>query len=215
MNTASVKDALLRNFQSKEYREAYSAEHVYITIAFQIRALREQRGWSQKYLGRQAQMAQERVSILEDPNSETKPALATLLRIASGLDVGLEVRFVSFGTIRDNSFNNDPRSLQVPSFADEEPARRRKRERKLTGRRKTSRSHLKLRSAKERKEIATPHHVSHSSTTSVGSVQFYGSTALGTEGGSLHIGSCPSARTATAGLTATDNKSGQAGAVNA
>ena len=64
-------------------------------------------------------MAQERISILEDPNSDTKPTLNTLLRLAAAFDVGLDVRFVSFTKVLDGSFGNDPKSLEVQSFGDD------------------------------------------------------------------------------------------------
>ncbi|HEY6390183.1 MAG TPA: helix-turn-helix transcriptional regulator, partial [Bryobacteraceae bacterium] len=91
----------------------------YATVAFQVSAIREQRSWSQKQLGRIVNMAQERISILEDPNAETKPTLTTLLRLAAGFDCGLDVRFVPYSRVLNNSFNNGPEALRVPSFEDE------------------------------------------------------------------------------------------------
>jgi transcriptional regulator with XRE-family HTH domain len=120
VNIASAKSDLLANYKEcKEYREAFVYENVYTTLAFQIRALREQRDCSQKRVGREAKMAQERISILEDPNAETKPTLNTLLRLAAAFDVGLEVRFVPFSRVLNSSFENTPKSLEVPSFHDE------------------------------------------------------------------------------------------------
>jgi transcriptional regulator with XRE-family HTH domain len=83
--------------------------------------LREQRDLSQAMLGRKAKMAQERISILEDPNADTKPTLKTLLRLASSFDVGLDVRFVRFGTVLDRSVNTDSIDLEVPPFDEELP----------------------------------------------------------------------------------------------
>lgn len=124
MNTALVKHDLLQSLNDKEFREAFNLENVYTSICFQIRALREQRGKSQKQLGRMIHpmMAQERISILEDPNAETKPTLATLLRVADGFDVGLEVRFVPFSTILKRSVETDMEKLQVESFKEELPS---------------------------------------------------------------------------------------------
>jgi transcriptional regulator with XRE-family HTH domain len=120
VNIVSARHDLLENLkESSDYREAYVAESVYALLASQIRVLREQRAWSQKRLGREANMAQERISILEDPNSDTKPTLTTLLRIAAAYDVGLDVRFIPFSRVLDGSFNNNPESLGVPSFASE------------------------------------------------------------------------------------------------
>ncbi len=119
MSIASTKEDLLKGLKDREYREAFNAENVYMGIASQIRVLREQRDLSQSQLGRKANMAQERISILEDWNAGTKPTLNTLLRIASAFDVGLDVKFVSFGTVLDRAVNTNEQSLQVKSFEEE------------------------------------------------------------------------------------------------
>ena len=121
MNTVTAKRDLLDNCRNSEYREALVFENVYTGVCSQIRVLREQRELSQAEFGRKAKMAQERISILEDPNAETKPTLKTLLRVASAFDVGLDVRFVPFETVLDRSVNTDSSALQVPSFDDELP----------------------------------------------------------------------------------------------
>lgn len=107
--------------KDREFRAAFNVENVYTTICFQLRALRDQRGLSQGAFGRNVRMAQERISILEDPNAETKPMLNTLLRLADGLDVGLEVRFVPFSTVLERSTHTDMREMEVESFEDELP----------------------------------------------------------------------------------------------
>jgi transcriptional regulator with XRE-family HTH domain len=121
VNTVTTKRQLLENCRDPEYREALVFENVYTGLCSQIRVLREQRDLSQAALGRKVKMAQERISILEDPNAETKPTLKTLLRMASGFDLGLDVRFVSIGTILDRSVETNPEQLSVPSFDDELP----------------------------------------------------------------------------------------------
>ncbi|HEY4901439.1 MAG TPA: helix-turn-helix transcriptional regulator [Terriglobales bacterium] len=122
MNTSSIKRDLLESLKDREFRQAFNLENVYATICFQLRALREQRGLSQAGLGRTAKMAQERISILEDPNADTKPTLNTLLRLADGLDVGLDVRFVPFSTVLDRSVHTDIKGLEVPNFTEELPS---------------------------------------------------------------------------------------------
>jgi hypothetical protein len=64
-------------------------------------------------------MAQERISILEDPNAESKPTLNTLLRVAAAFDVGLDVRFVPFSTVLTRATSATPKQLEVPSFEEE------------------------------------------------------------------------------------------------
>jgi transcriptional regulator with XRE-family HTH domain len=122
MNTTLVRQELLNSLKADpEYRHAWNLENVYTGICFQIRALREQRELSQSALGNAAKMAQERISILEDPNADTRPTLNTLLRLADALDVGLDVRFVPYGTVIDRSIRTDMKELEVLSFADELP----------------------------------------------------------------------------------------------
>lgn len=124
MNIATTKRDILNSFMDKEYRAAFNEENVYTTICFQLRALREQRNMSQGALGKQVRpiMAQERISILEDPNADTKPTLNTLLRLADGLDVGLEVRFVPFSKVLADAINTSMKNLEVTSFQDELPS---------------------------------------------------------------------------------------------
>jgi transcriptional regulator with XRE-family HTH domain len=122
MNTTFVKREILNSLRADpEYRHAWNLENVYTGICFQIRALREQREFSQSALGKEAKMAQERISILEDPNADTRPTLNTLLRLADAFDVGLDVRFVPYGTVIDRSTKTDMKRLEVPSFEDEFP----------------------------------------------------------------------------------------------
>lgn len=123
MSISSTKRSLLESLKEQEFRQAFNLENVYTTICFQLRALREQRELSQRGLGQiiDPPMAQERISILEDPNAETKPTLSTLIRLADGLDVGLEVRFVPFSTVLDRSVRTDFKALRVRSFAEELP----------------------------------------------------------------------------------------------
>jgi transcriptional regulator with XRE-family HTH domain len=122
LNTSLVKQEILESLKADpEYRHAWNFENVYLGICFQLRALREQRNWSQAALGNAARMAQERISILEDPNANTKPTLNTLLRIADAFDVGLDVRFVPYKTVLDRSTKTDMGELEVPSFEEELP----------------------------------------------------------------------------------------------
>jgi transcriptional regulator with XRE-family HTH domain len=119
LSIATAKQDLLASFKEQAFREAFNLENVYTTICFQLRALREQRNMTQGKLGKAAHMAPERISILEDPNAESKPTLKTLLRLASALDVGLDVRFVSFSEVLTHSVHTDMGELEVPSFMDE------------------------------------------------------------------------------------------------
>jgi transcriptional regulator with XRE-family HTH domain len=124
LSIATTKRDILNSLKDREFRAAWNLENVYTTICFQLRSLREQRELSQGALGRlvKPRMAQERISILEDPNAHSKPTLNTLIRLADAADVGLEVRFVPFSTVLSRSVHTDMSELRVDSFEDELPA---------------------------------------------------------------------------------------------
>ncbi len=109
------KEKLIIKLKDKEYRDAFVSEHIATGVPFQIKALREQRGLSQKDLGKEAKMLQERISVLEDPNY-AKFTISTLKKIASAFDIGLVVRFVPFGELAEWELNLSSDSLKVHSF---------------------------------------------------------------------------------------------------
>ncbi len=76
----NARTKLMTALQDKEYREAFVEEHISTGVPFQIRAMREapEREWTQKELGEKAEMAAERISVLEDPNY-ARFTIATLL----------------------------------------------------------------------------------------------------------------------------------------
>ena len=67
------------------------------SIATQIKALRESRGWTQAELAERLETSGPVVSLLENPNSKHPPTIQTLLRVAEVFDVALLVRFTSWG----------------------------------------------------------------------------------------------------------------------
>ncbi|HEX4002934.1 MAG TPA: helix-turn-helix transcriptional regulator [Candidatus Acidoferrales bacterium] len=69
-------------------------------IAFQIRAMRARRGWTQGTLGEKTNMNQNMIYRLENP-SYGKPTISTLKRVAAAFDVALVVRFVPFRKLLD------------------------------------------------------------------------------------------------------------------
>ena len=114
----SDKRKLAGKLKDKRYRDAFVASQVRVTIPFQVRALRAQRGWDQKTLAEKAGMLQPRISEIETPG--TPLTLRTIQRIASGFDVGLIVRFAPFGDLIRFSDEFSPDTFRVPSFPDEQ-----------------------------------------------------------------------------------------------
>jgi len=109
--TKRFLDKLLR----KPYREAYVEENVRTGVAYQIRALREKRGWSQKKLAEVLGKPQSVLSRIEDPDYG-KLSVQTLLEVAAALDVALLVQFASFPEFVERMEDVSPEGLNRPSF---------------------------------------------------------------------------------------------------
>jgi transcriptional regulator with XRE-family HTH domain len=106
-------------------RIKFAESHLNKNLAFQIRAMRASRGWSQEELARRTGMNQNMIYRLENP-SYGKPTISTLKRIAAAFDVALVVRFLPFSRLVDwvtgtpfvdRGLSSD--SLAVPTFREE------------------------------------------------------------------------------------------------
>jgi transcriptional regulator with XRE-family HTH domain len=107
--------AIRDELPNKEFRESYVAENVRRGLAYQIRALREGRGWSPAEFSRQAGKPQSNISRWEDP-TYGKFNLSTLIEIASVFDVALSVRFVPFSRLLAETAVLTPQSMAVSSY---------------------------------------------------------------------------------------------------
>lgn len=109
---------IINKLGDRDYRRAFLRSQINVSVPFQIRALREGRGWTQAKLAKEAEMLQPRVSAMEKPGG-SKPNLETLLRIADAFDVGLIVRFAPFSEIAHWSEDFSPDFFAVPSFSED------------------------------------------------------------------------------------------------
>lgn len=107
---------LFEKLRRKGYRHAYLREHVKRGIAYQIRALRDQRGWKQGEFSKRLGKPQSVVSRLEDP-SYGQMTVQTLLEVADVYDVALQVRFIPYSSFLRATRDLTTTSMQVPSFA--------------------------------------------------------------------------------------------------
>ena len=107
--------AIWRKLRNKEYRDSFVASQISNTIAAQIFALREARGWKQAEGAARAGMKQSRISDLEDPNYENYQT-RTLVKLASAFDVGLVIRFVPFSELAKLSANLSSRDYLPTEF---------------------------------------------------------------------------------------------------
>lgn len=106
MNTRSTRRAqILASLADFEYRHALVEEHLAVFLPFQLRAMREERGWTQGELGVRCGKAQEWICKLENPNYG-RFSLQTLKTLARAFDVALEVRFRPFSYFVDWMMTN-------------------------------------------------------------------------------------------------------------
>jgi len=115
MNIDKHKDKLISRLRDKEHRDAFVSAYIQIGIPFQIRALREQRGWTQKELADQTGVNQAWISQVENPNYQGF-SLKTLLKLASAFDIGLIVRFAPFSELVKWELTLSPDKLKAESF---------------------------------------------------------------------------------------------------
>lgn len=85
-------------FSEKDERHALMADVIAITLAWQIRQMRAQRGWSQGQLAEKAKLSIATVNRLERPEQILHCTLSSLLLLAKAFDVALFARFSSWKT---------------------------------------------------------------------------------------------------------------------
>jgi transcriptional regulator with XRE-family HTH domain len=115
-----ISKRLITELKNKEYRDAFVSAHIDTGIPFQVRALREHRGLTQKELAERAGMKQERISAIENPNYKNAFTLATLKRLAYAFDIALIVRFAPISQLVDWELKLSSEALEAVSF-DEDP----------------------------------------------------------------------------------------------
>lgn len=108
----------------KRMRDAYLSAQTRTKLVNQIRALREQRNWSQGEFARILEKPQSNVSRLEN-REYGKFSLKTLFELASAFDVGLMIEFVPYEEFLKGTQDLSPKRLRVESFKKEalEPLR--------------------------------------------------------------------------------------------
>lgn len=111
----------LKRLQRKGFRDAFVRSHLAHGLAYQVRALREQRGWTQAQLAAKLGLkGQSAIARLEDP-SYGRLSIATLLKLSSVFDVALSVHFRSFGKFLEEIDDLTPAALTAVGFEAEIP----------------------------------------------------------------------------------------------
>jgi transcriptional regulator with XRE-family HTH domain len=115
---SSLREDLIRTSNDKEYRHAYAEESLNVSVATQIKVLREQRNMTQQHLAEEAGMKQSMISRYENVNYSSWN-ISTLRKLAKAFDVDLEVRFRSFREMVESVDNFSRETLQVPKFTED------------------------------------------------------------------------------------------------
>lgn len=113
--TGIRKNIWQRLKQSFVFRSAYKAEHAKAGVAYQIKAMREDRGWLQSDLAAKANKSQSNIARLED-SDYGKFSVQTLLEIADAFDVWLSIEFVPFSIGLQRTENRTSAALNAISF---------------------------------------------------------------------------------------------------
>lgn len=114
----SISTQFFGSFADDEYRHVFAEEQLNTFIAFQIRAIREQRELTQGQLGALCGKAQGWISQLENPNYG-RFSLSTLKTLARAFDCMLEVRFKSFLDFSNDQERRRKGDLEVNSYSDD------------------------------------------------------------------------------------------------
>lgn len=117
MSLLSRKTLAKRLLSGKLFRKAYVWEHLKRSIPFQIRTMRDERGWSQERAAKELGKTQSIISRLESP-AYGKVSLQTLVDIAEGFDVGLLIKFVPFSRLVTEYEDVSAAALSAKSLAD-------------------------------------------------------------------------------------------------
>ncbi len=104
--------------KSIDYRDAYADEFLNLSIATQIKVLREQRNWTQKELADKVGMEQPRISVMENVNYSSW-SINTLRKLARAFNLTLRLSFESFGDRVKEIEKFSRKALERVSFDDD------------------------------------------------------------------------------------------------
>ncbi len=109
---------LIPKLRNRKFRSAYVSSRINNFLAFQIRALRQKKKWSQVELAKKLGTSQNAVSRMENP-SYGKHSITTLKRLGEMFDVGIVVWFVPFSELIQKTVNLSTENIIIPSFVEE------------------------------------------------------------------------------------------------
>ena len=118
MRKLTMREQVWDSLKNPEYRKEFGAD-VGTGLAFQIRAMRCQRGLTQEQLAELLGVKRQLITKWENPDLPP-PSLKQLLKMAKIFDVGLLVRLASFSSVVNDLANVTTDVIALPSFGEEE-----------------------------------------------------------------------------------------------
>ena len=114
----SLRNRLRKDLLDPEFRHAYADEHLNLSVATQIKVIREQQKLSQNELAKKLNTKQAGVSRLESANYNNW-SVRLLKKFAEAFDVRLQISFEEFGTLWQEVDDFSRESLQRKSFSED------------------------------------------------------------------------------------------------
>lgn len=121
MSLLSRRTLTKKLLTSRAFRKRYVWEHLKRSLPFQMRTLRDERGWSQERTAQELNKTQSMISRLESP-AYGRMSLQTLVEIAEGFDVGILIKFVPFSRLVKEYEDVSSSALSAQSVTEKEEA---------------------------------------------------------------------------------------------
>jgi transcriptional regulator with XRE-family HTH domain len=114
-----MKTKRLERLKRKGYRDSFVSSHIDHGLAYQIKAIREQRGWTQLDLACKLELkSQSSIVRYEDP-SYGKLSISKIKELASVFDVAIVVKFVPYSRFLSEIRDVSDSALRVRGFEEE------------------------------------------------------------------------------------------------
>ena len=111
----SKRRDLARRLASPEFRRSFKRAEIATGIAFQLRALMDERNWNQRKLAAEARIAAPLIS--KYLRGYENYSVSTLDKLADAFDVSLAVRFEPYSDLVNYHVDLSPEHILVPSYS--------------------------------------------------------------------------------------------------
>lgn len=115
---SALNRSFLKNYADKDFRDSFVESRVRNLVAYQVKALRDQRGWTQSDLAKRLGKPQSIISRLEDPEYG-RLTLSTIISLARVFDVGLLVKLCTHEKFISETKDVTPKNLEVAPFSED------------------------------------------------------------------------------------------------